>query len=158
MVNIRRMPTPRSPASPRAAAPRSLGRRLRFQQLELLSEVADCGTLGEAAERLHVSRAAVSKALKELEHALGLTLFERSAQGMTPTPAGLRVTRHARLLLNEFRHLTDEVTSLADAGADSGSALLRLGMPPFVATYIAPGVLQRLRQQPHGRHTVVQLQ
>ena len=41
-----------------SAVPRSIGRRLRFSQLELVHEVALAGNLAEAARRLHVSRAA----------------------------------------------------------------------------------------------------
>lgn len=117
----------------------SIGRRLRFAQLELVHEVAECGNLAEAAARLHVTRAAVSKAIKELERSLGQELFLRSRQGMAPTAAGLRVAKHARLLINELRHLTDEV-----AAGSHGGGLLRIGMPPFVAEHIAPAVLRRL--------------
>jgi DNA-binding transcriptional LysR family regulator len=133
--------------------PHSLGRRLRFHQLELVSEVAECGSLGEAAERLHISRAAVSKALKELEHSLGQVLFDRSARGMAPTAAGLRVAKHARLLLNELRHMTQEMGAAPAAAA----ARLRIGAPPFVAAHMAPEVLLRLRQRLPGQALAVQL-
>lgn len=134
-------------------APRSIGRRLRFAQLELVHEVAESGNLAEAAQRLHMTRAGVSKAIKELERSLGQVLFERSAQGMAPTAAGLRVAKHARLLVNELRHLTDEVAS---AGSGSGG-LLRIGMPPFVAERIAPDVLRRLRDQSGGAVDTIQV-
>lgn len=136
-----------------SSIPRSIGRRLRFSQLELVHEVAESGNLAEAALRLHVSRAAVSKAIKELERSLGQVLFDRSRQGMTPTAAGLRVAKHARLLVNELRHLTDEVAS---AGSGTGG-LLRLGMPPFVAEHVAPAVLRRLRNGTHATIDMVQM-
>jgi DNA-binding transcriptional LysR family regulator len=136
---------PESPASGRV--PRSIGRRLRFAQLELVHEVAESGNLAEAAARLHISRAAVSKAIKELERSLGQVLFERSSQGMAPTAAGLRVAKHARLLVNELRHLTEDIAS---AGATSSGGLLRLGMPPFVAEHVAPALLQRLQSAAGG--------
>lgn len=131
----------RSPAHP--DVPRSLGRRLRFAQLELVLEVAETGNLGEAAARLHISRAAVSKAIKELERSLGQVLFDRSSKGMAATPAGLRVAKHARLLVNELRHLTDEVAS----APAQGQALLRIGLPPFVAEHVAPAILARLAER-----------
>ena len=136
-----------------AITTRSIGRRLRFHQLELVNEVADCGNLGEAAERLHISRAAVSKSLKELESSLGQVLFERSSKGMAPTAAGLRVARHARLLLNELRHLTQEVV----AGTQGVAARLRIGLPPFVAAHVAPDILLRLRASPAGQQLSVHL-
>lgn len=125
---------------------RSLGRRLRFAQLELVLQLAECGNLADAAQRLHLSRAGVSKALKELERSLGRTLFERSQKGMHPTAAGLRVATHARLLINELRQLTDEV-----AGSDAGtSSVLRIGMPSFVAEHLAPHILRRMAEQAPG--------
>jgi len=119
---------------------RSLGRRLRFSQLEMVSEVAAAGSLGEAAARLHISRAAVSKAIKELERTLGQVLFERSRQGMVPTPAGQRVAKHAQLLANDLRQLTEEMA----ASPASGALPLRIGMPAFVAQHVAPPMLRRL--------------
>ena len=137
-----------------SAVPHSIGRRLRFSQLELLHEVVESGNLGEAAQRLHLTRAGVSKAIKELERSLGQVLFERSRQGMMPTAAGLRVAKHARLLVNELRHLTEEVAS-----APSGSGgLLRIGMPPFVAERIAPDVLRLLRQASNGAVETIHIQ
>ncbi len=136
------------------SVPRSIGRRLRFAQLELVHEVAECGNLAEAAARLHLTRAAVSKAIKELERSLGQTLFERSRQGMAPTAAGLRVAKHARLLVNQLRHLTDEVAS-ADAG---GGGVLRIGMPPFVAEHVAPPILRRLRANAPAAAGTIQVQ
>jgi DNA-binding transcriptional LysR family regulator len=133
------------------AVPRSLGRRLRFAQLELVHEVAECGNLAEAAARLHLTRAAVSKAVKELERTLGQVLFERSQQGMRPTAAGLRVAKHARLLVNELRHLTEDVAS------PGGGGVLRIGMPPFVAEHVAPGLLQRLHAHGGGAVEAIQL-
>ncbi|WP_141512072.1 LysR family transcriptional regulator [Ramlibacter sp. WS9] len=123
-----------------ATVPRSIGRRLRFSQLEFVHEVADCGNLGEAALRLHISRAAVSKSIKELERSLGQVLFERSSKGMVPTAMGLRVAKHARLLVNELRHLTDEVA----ANAEAAPGPLRIGMAAFVAEHVAPPILRRL--------------
>jgi DNA-binding transcriptional LysR family regulator len=136
-----------------SSVPLSIGRRLRFSQLELVHEVAECGNLAEAAQRLHITRAGVSKAIKELERSLGQVLFERSRQGMTPTAAGLRVAKHARLLVNELRHLTEEV---AATGASAGG-LLRLGMPPFVAEHVAPAVLRRLRDGAGGAVDTIQV-
>ncbi|MCB2002454.1 MAG: LysR family transcriptional regulator [Burkholderiaceae bacterium] len=124
----------------RPAAPRSLGRRVRFSQLEMVLEVADTGSLGEASRRLHLSRAAVSKALKELERTLEQELFLRSPKGMVPTAAGLRVAGHARLLVNDLRHLAAD----AAAAAVQRPTPLRIGMPTFVAEHVAPPILQRL--------------
>ncbi|GAA5236189.1 LysR family transcriptional regulator [Verticiella sediminum] len=120
----------------------ALARRLRFQHLELLREVAERGTLGEAAAALHLSKPAVSKALKEIESGFGQPLFERSARGMRPTALGARVVRHARLLLHEFRHMVDDVGD----GERKVSGRVRVGMSPYVNLTLAPGLITRLKR------------
>ena len=129
----------------------NLNRRLRLNQLQLVDEVARTGSLGEAAKGLHITRAAVSKSLRELEELLDARLFERSVQGMTPTPAGLKVARHARLLFNELEHMRQEL-----AGGVSATAVrLRLGMPPYVATHVAPALLAKLCEARRGTELTV---
>lgn len=137
-----------------ASASRPINRRLRFAQLELMHEVVESGNLADAARRLHMTRAGVSKAIKELERGLGQELFHRSRSGMAPTAAGLRVAKHARLLINELHHLKDEATSASRDGA----GVLRLGMSPFVGEHFAPEVLLRLRRQSGGAVRTVEVQ
>src|SRR5687767_9922196 len=82
--------------------------RLRFSQLEMLCAVADAGGVRIAAEGLHLSAAAVSKALREIESSLEFALFDRLPRGMVTTPRGERLVAHARLLLNELQSLDVE--------------------------------------------------
>ena len=49
-------------------------------------EIAKTNSLNKAAETLYVGQSALSRAIKELESSLGVTLFERSSKGMTLTP------------------------------------------------------------------------
>ena len=122
--------------------PRSLGRRVRFAQLELVLEVAAVGNLADVARKLHMTRAGVSKSIKELEGSLGQLLFDRSQSGMRLTAAGARVAKHAQLVVNELQHLTDEANQVSE---ESGGGLLRIGLQPFVGEYVLPAVLSRLR-------------
>lgn len=54
----------------------------------------------------------LSRAIKELETSLGITIFERSAKGMTVTPEGDEFLRYARKILNQI----DEVEKLYTTG------------------------------------------
>jgi DNA-binding transcriptional LysR family regulator len=54
-------------------------------ELHAFLGVCRAGTVRQAAEQLCVTQAAVSRAVLRLERRLGCTLFERSAQGVTPT-------------------------------------------------------------------------
>ena len=69
---------------------------------------------GRSAEALHVTQAAVSSRLKNLETQLGVTLFERSRREMRLTPEGSRLVRHAELQIGAWRTARQDV-ALADA-------------------------------------------
>ena len=67
-------------------------------ELRALCVAADLGTVGRAAVRLSVSQPSLSKRLAALEAKVGAQLLERSPRGVTLTPAGRRLYRHARPL------------------------------------------------------------
>lgn len=120
--------------------------RLRFTQLEMLCTVADAGGIRLAAERLHLSAAAVSKALREIEASLEFALFDRHPRGMVPTPRGERLVAHARLLLNELQSLASE----ADAVRPLRGGQLTLGASPYVVSRVLPSLLAGLPREPGG--------
>lgn len=68
-------------------------------------EIAETNSLGKAAERLYVGQSALSRAVKELESSLGVTLFERSAKGMTLTPDGEAFVGYARGVLSQVDNI-----------------------------------------------------
>ncbi len=64
-------------------------------------EVADCGSINRAAEKLFVSQPNLSRAIKELETAVGITIFDRSTKGMFLTPDGDVFIRYAKNILGQ---------------------------------------------------------
>ena len=64
-------------------------------------EIAETNSINKAAEKLYVGQSALSRAIKELESSLGVTLFDRSARGMTLTPDGEVFIRYARTILKQ---------------------------------------------------------
>ncbi len=68
-------------------------------------ETAETNSLNKAAERLYVGQSALSRAVKELEAELGVTLFERSARGMTLTPDGEVFVGYARNVLKQVDNI-----------------------------------------------------
>jgi DNA-binding transcriptional LysR family regulator len=68
-------------------------RRLKLRDLEVLMTVVETGSMGKAARRLGISQPGVSKAIVELEDALGVRLLDRSRRGVAPTPYGSAVQR-----------------------------------------------------------------
>jgi DNA-binding transcriptional LysR family regulator len=67
----------------------------RLKALHVLRAVARHGSAARAAEAIHLSQPAVTRAVLELEKACQVPLFVRAARGMVPTPAGARVVQRA---------------------------------------------------------------
>jgi len=106
-----------------------------------------------AAQTLHISQSAVSKAVKELEHQLGLALIERSGPGRGQARAGLRLTPSGQSF---YTHLQG-VFALAHAALEDVQAhrnlrqgTLAVGASTTVAAYWLPPLLARYRRDhPH---------
>jgi DNA-binding transcriptional LysR family regulator len=95
-----------------ASTPWFLRARLKTRQLMLITAIGDEGNIHRAAEVLNVSQPAASKLLKDLEDALGVSLFERLARGMRPTWYGETMIRHARIALSSLRQAGKEINAL----------------------------------------------
>ncbi len=68
-------------------------------------EVAKAGTLSRAAEKLYVAVPNLSRSIKELEADLGITIFERSAKGVSLTADGEEYIGYAKSLLRQIEHI-----------------------------------------------------
>jgi DNA-binding transcriptional LysR family regulator len=77
-------------------------------QLKTFVAVAREGSITRAAEVVHLSQPAVSAHIKDVEDALGLTLFERTARGMALTPEGKRLLAKAEQTLAAHQALLEE--------------------------------------------------
>lgn len=65
-------------------------------------EVAKVGSLNKASETLLVATPNISRSIKELEGDLGISIFERTAKGVTLTPEGEEFISYAKELLNQI--------------------------------------------------------
>jgi DNA-binding transcriptional LysR family regulator len=79
-------------------------RRLKLRDLDILLAVVETGSMGKAAKRLNISQPAVSKAVVELEDALGVRLLDRGRRGVVPTAYGLALAKHSVTIFNDLRH------------------------------------------------------
>lgn len=78
-------------------------------------EIASTNSINKAAETLYVGQSALSRAIKELETSLGVTLFERSAKGMFLTPDGEIFISYAKTILKQV----DDIEKLFSKGSVS---------------------------------------
>jgi DNA-binding transcriptional LysR family regulator len=109
-----------------------------LRQLQYFVVIAESGTLSNAASRLHVAQPTLSQALTELENALGVQLcVRRKGHGITLTPSGNQVLRHARQLLRQ----AEDLQSTA-AGAGPLTGVLSVGCYVTFAPTVLPSLLQ----------------
>ncbi|WP_395064441.1 LysR family transcriptional regulator [Paraburkholderia silvatlantica] len=114
-----------------------------FQQLQAFATIVSTGSLGRAAETLHVTQPALSRAIRRLEDQVGAPLFERHSKGMHLTAIGEALLPHAILLLREAEQAREEV----DAMRGLARGTIRCGAVGSIASLVLPlavsGVLKK---------------
>ncbi|QPF71964.1 LysR family transcriptional regulator [Roseateles sp. DAIF2] len=118
-------------------------RRLSLRQLRMLMTLAHAGSLSAAAEMLHVTQPAISKALGEVERSLGQTLFVRRGRNIRSTPLGQHLVRLAERLEQQLRRSGEQAASLV-RGA-SGDLLL--GATNAALNEVLFDAIARLKQE-----------
>jgi DNA-binding transcriptional LysR family regulator len=120
---------------------------VEIRQLRAFVAIADAGTFTAAAQRVHVTQAAISMQIRQLETELGAKLFVRAPRRVVLTEAGEQLLQRARHILRDHDAAIDEVAELA--GAQAGR--LRIGSASAVVTTdVLPKLLQEVRKQHAG--------
>ena len=114
---------------------------LDLKLLTTFREVAVRGSFSEAAVALDFTQPAVSQHISRLETTLGTRVLERSARGVTLTPAGEVLVRHASALLDAARRAEEAVRDAAGIGR----ARVRVAAFPSAAAGLLPGATRELR-------------
>jgi DNA-binding transcriptional LysR family regulator len=76
--------------------------RFDWTDLRVFLHACETGSMTQAANRSHLTLAAVSARIRALEESVGTPLLRRHARGVVPTPAGEALARHARLLVHQL--------------------------------------------------------
>jgi DNA-binding transcriptional LysR family regulator len=126
---------------------------MEIRQLRSLIAIAETGTFTAAAQRLHITQAAISMQIRQLEKELGVQLFARTPKRVRLTEAGEALSTRARAILTEHDAAVVEVSSLAA----SPHHRLRIGTASTrVSTAPLPSILQALKvEYPQAEVTVV---
>ena len=94
-----------------------------------LSALAEIGDMATAAERLGITRNALSKAIIRLEESCGVPLFERLPEGrVSPTPLGGEVLEDVRQMLQQSEVLQKKVDLARSAAAQDEAAGVKFSM------------------------------
>lgn len=113
-----------------------------LRQLQYAVAVAECLSFRKAAELCHVSQPSLSAQLAQMEHVLGVQLFERDQRRVLVTAAGQELVERARLILRE----TDDLEELARRSRDPLCGTLRIGVIPTISSYLLPRLTGALRE------------
>jgi DNA-binding transcriptional LysR family regulator len=102
--------------------------------------VAQTGSVGEAARRLHKTASAVSQQLRRIETHFGVALFEKVGRGVRPSPAGEAVLGSLTRLFDEASSLEVQLEELAGAKVST----LRIAASDYLGEALLLPVLRRL--------------
>ncbi len=117
---------------------------MEIRQLRAFVAIAESGTFTAGAMRVHVTQAAISMQIRQLETEIGAKVFVRAPRHVILTEAGEQLLRRARHILREHDAALDEIAELA--GAERGR--LRIGSASaMVLTEQLPMILKELRKQ-----------
>ena len=122
-----------------------IGRRIKLQDLHILMAVAHAGSMGKAARSLNTSQPNISKSITDLEHALGVSLLDRSRRGVEPTEYGRALLDCGASVFDELRQGVKNIEFLADPEA----GVVKIGcIPPLAASFVSAVVDRLSRRYP----------
>ena len=120
-----------------------IGRRLRLRDLRVFFAVMQQGSLSKAAQQLRVSHPAVSQIIADLEHALGVKLFDRSSRGVEPTNYARALFTRGRAAFDELRQGIRDIEFLADPTAGE----LTIGYTLSIADTLLPQIVEQFSEK-----------
>ena len=80
---------------------------MNLLHLKYAVEIAKTKSISKAAENLYTAQPNLSRAIKELEESLGITIFNRTTKGITLTPEGEEFLQYARKIITQVEQVED---------------------------------------------------
>ncbi len=126
---------------------------IALRQIRAVIAVCEEGSFTRAAQRENATQSGISQQVAAVERQLGVRLFERSASGVVPTPAGLRYYKRCVEAVGLIETAGEEARGLA--GFVTGD--LRIGlMPTFTRAVLAPVLEEFVPRFPDVRLHIVE--
>jgi DNA-binding transcriptional LysR family regulator len=116
-----------------------IGRRVRLRDLHVLFAVAETGSMAKAGAQLRVTQPAVSKAIGDLEDAVGVRLLDRSPRGVELTAYGQELLKCGLAAFAELRDGIRGIEQLADPEVGE----VRVGSVETIMAGFLPAVIER---------------
>lgn len=112
----------------------------KLNHLKALNSVVYYGSINAAAKALWIPQPTLSRAIKELEENLNVSLVVRGRQGITLTDAGISFAEHSASIISQLETAANEAR--ASSGRDRSK--LNLGISPISVNSIMAGALDRI--------------
>jgi DNA-binding transcriptional LysR family regulator len=122
---------------------------LHLKQLKAFLGVAETSNFTKTAQKLHMSQAALSSAIRELESQLDCALFERTTRNVELTQAGHQFLQTAARVVQELEWSTMQLKEIHR----NRTSRLRVGFTPTLASHAVPEMLESFRAS-HPQVTV----
>lgn len=110
---------------------------MTITQLEYIVAVDTYRSFVTAAQKCFVTQPTLSMQVQKLEDTLGVKIFDRSKQPVTPTEIGVEIIDQARVLLAESEKIREIITDRQK----ELSGELKVGIIPTVSPYILPKII-----------------
>jgi len=120
-----------------------IGRRIKLHDLHVLMAVVQAGSMSKAAALLNTTQPAISRSIAELEHAIGVRLLERNAQGVEPTQYGRALLKRGIAVFDELKGGIEDIEFLSDPN----SGELCVAATAALAEEVVAAVVERLSRQ-----------
>ena len=101
---------------------------MKLYQLQALVAIAEHGSIRGAARQMHISQAALTKALRLLETEASIALLVRRSSGVLLTEAGQRLLARSRLITRQLALAEDDFRQFS--GDDAGTVIV--GLTPYL--------------------------
>jgi DNA-binding transcriptional LysR family regulator len=99
------------------------------------------GNLSRAARALQLTQPTLGRHIDEMEKALGVLLFTRSPQGLTPTDEAFQLKPHAQAMAAA----AEALVRAASGGSQETRGTVRITVPELVGTELMPPILTSFR-------------
>lgn len=123
-----------------------------YQDWEMLATLEHTENITEAAKQLFVSQPTLTSRIKRLENQFNIPILIRKRRGITFTPEGEELARHARKMLKEQQAIAERISNMKNEVAGT----LRVGVSNFFALNKMPKLLRLFQEKyPHVECQVI---
>lgn len=117
-----------------------------IKKLRYFSTIAKTGSYTRAAESLYVSQPALSKAIKQLETELGITLFGKQGNRIFMTDVGQALYESSEKIIREFENVTQSIYDTKNLTHGH----VKVGIPPIIGVLYFPSIITSFQKKYPG--------